>query len=131
MNPKRFLILLCTALFSLAVVAPNGWAGSPQQHRLEGIAIGIGALILGKALVDAHQNGHFEARVAAYQTDYPEHHRPRGHWESRRVWVPAKYKKAWNPGHHNRHGRWVPGQWRRTEIQPGHWINQRVRVGHH
>jgi hypothetical protein len=132
MSIKRFLIICLAALFTLIVAAPSSWARSPGQYRLEGAVIGIGALILGKAILDAQDGGHHvEAHVAAYGTSRPNHYRAAGHWETRRIWVPSSYEKVWKPGYRGRHGRWIPGRWERIESHPGHWSRQRVWVEHH
>jgi hypothetical protein len=132
MKTKRLLIILIIALFSLAVTTPSAWAGSAQQHRIEGIAIGIGALIIGKAILDAHNGNHsVGAHVADYQDDRPLHRRPYPRFQTQRVWVAPNYKKVWKRGHYNPRGRWVPGHWTRIEITPGHWTRQRVRTRHY
>ena len=131
MTAKRLIMILFVAIFSFTVTTSAAWAGSAQHHRLEGLALGIGALIIGKAILDAHRGDHHvEAHVGAYRYDRPVHRRPHRHWEIQRVWIPAKYEKVWNPGHYSRRGHWIPGHWRRIEIEPGYWTRQRVRVRH-
>jgi hypothetical protein len=132
MKTRRLLIILMIALFSLAVTTPSAWAGSVQQHRIEGIAIGIGALIIGKAILDAHSGNHsVGAHVTTYRENRPIHGRSHGRLQTQRVWVAPTYKKVWNRGHYNPRGRWVPGHWTRIEIAPGYWTRQQVRRGHH
>ena len=48
-----------TTLIVMAVVVPlvvtqSAWAGSKQRHRWEGAAIGLGAALVGNALVQAY-----------------------------------------------------------------------------
>jgi hypothetical protein len=47
------------------------------------------------------------------------------------MWVPAEYKKVWNPGHYNRRGKWRPGRWINIEVEPGHWSERRVWRPYH
>ncbi len=127
MNAKRLMIIMLIAIFGLVCAAPSSWAGSPQQHRIEGIAIGIGALILGKAILDAAHGDHYpEVTVAAHYQARPAHYKTGGPRKTQRVWVPAQYKRAWTPGHYSHRGLWVPGHWKQIVIQPGHWVNQSV-----
>jgi hypothetical protein len=39
------------AVVSLCLASTPTWAGSKQQHRWEGVAIGVGAVIAGSALI--------------------------------------------------------------------------------
>jgi hypothetical protein len=55
-------------------------------------------------------------------------HRHRGHWEVRKVWVPPSTEKVWNPGHYNRRGHWVRGQWIEIERRRGYWKKEKVWV---
>ncbi len=132
MKTKRIFMIFCIALVSLAIIAPSSWAGSAQHHRLEGLALGIGAFIIGKAILDAHhRDHHVDTHVAAYQPAPPERPRPHRRWVSKRVYVPAKYKKVWNPGHYSRRGHWVSGHWTHIETEPGYWTRRRVRAYRH
>lgn len=125
MNTKRFLTLFLIAIISIAFTASASWAGSAQKHRLEGAVIGIGALILTKAIID-HQRDVYAAQTQPIAYEY--HHRPAGYWDTQEEWVPGQYKKVWNPGHYNRRGQWVSGHWMQVEIEPGHWTQRRVWV---
>ena len=132
MNGKRIISIILFASVAIAFAAPATWAGSPSQHRLEGAAIGIGALILTKAIIDHHR--HEVAAVAPASHRYGNH-RPRrapaGYWEIQKKWVPATYNRVWNPGHYNRRGRWIPGRWMNIEVEPGHWSKRRIWVPYH
>jgi len=129
MNRKRILTVPIIGIITLAFSAPAAWAGSPGQHRLEGFAIGIGALILTKAIIDQHQ---YTAEVSARPVEAYTHHRPRpsGYWDIQKEWVAAEYKRVWNPGHYGRHGAWINGHWKRIEVSPGHWAKKRVWVAY-
>jgi len=125
MNTKRLLTLCLVAIISIAFTAPAAWAGSAQKHRLEGAVMGIGALILTKAIIDhSRYVDAVETRPAA--RPYP--YQPAGYWDTQREWIPARYHKVWNPGHYNRRGQWVSGHWMQVEIEPGYWTGKRVWV---
>lgn len=129
MNKKRVLTIVFTGLISIAFTTSVALAGSPAQHRLEGFAIGIGALILTKAIVD-HQRHQAAAATAdeIYRPAHRPHRRPAGYWDIRKEWVAPQYEKVWNPAHYNRRGKWVPGHWVEIETEPGYWTQKRVWV---
>ncbi|MEJ2039661.1 MAG: hypothetical protein P8X55_12130 [Desulfosarcinaceae bacterium] len=130
MKKKKYIVIMITAFFTVFAFSAPALAGSPQQHRWEGVAIGIGAVLLGKALFDASQRPY--AAPAPQPAVVQYHHAPRpapsGHWEIRKQWVAPVYKKVWNPGHYNRHGRWVTGQWLQVEVESGYWVEKQVWV---
>ena len=134
MKTKTIATVLCLAVFSTFLMVPaSSWAGSPQSHRWEGVAIGIGAAIIGSALIRAYHDTPAVTApphrpIAAYPHYRPAPPQPAGYWQARKVWVPPQYQKTWNPGHYDRKGRWVPGQWFQTEIRPGYWAQTRVWV---
>jgi hypothetical protein len=92
--------------------------------------------MIGSAIYHAYHQGHREGYVIhkpAYRSgrSRPAHRRqhPRqGHWELKKEWVPAVYKRVWNPGHYNRHGRWVRGRWVEIIDEPGYWVEKKVWV---
>ena len=133
MKLKKTISIVLIAALTIFTFSAAASAGSPQSHRWEGVAIGIGAVILGKALIDSIHNNQARAYGPAPQPAYyqPEPEPPAGHWETRRQWVPAEYKKVWNPGHYNRHNRWVQGRWIRVEAQPGYWVEKEVWIPHY
>ncbi|MDM8522236.1 hypothetical protein QUF80_02600 [Desulfococcaceae bacterium HSG8] len=143
---KRILISSIVMVVCLSLLAPPVLAGSKQRHRWQGVAIGVGAAMLGHAIISEH---HRNLKAAAQERSpgyppqrYREYSSPRvydcpppppsrrGHWEFRKIWVPAKHKKVWNPGHYNRRGKWVPGKWIRIKDEAGHWVEKRVWVGY-
>ncbi|MCK5322902.1 MAG: hypothetical protein KAJ45_02105, partial [Desulfobulbaceae bacterium] len=121
-----FLIPLLLVTFS----ATSAYAGSRERHRWEGAAIGIGSLVLGGILVDQIGRQCTPSREHAYvYLDPPQPLRKkRGHWKMRRRWVDPSYERIWNPGHYNRHGKWVSGRWIMIVDKEGYWIEERVRV---
>ena len=58
MNKKRLTKILISAALSLLFAANTSWAGNVQRNRWEGVAIGIGAAILGNALINHHRYSH-------------------------------------------------------------------------
>ena len=127
MKTKRFLILTLIAILAIATSVPTAWAGSAQRHRLEGAVIGIGALILTQAIINQQHHAYAaEARPATWQPPQPA-----GYWQTQRQWVPAQYKRVWNPGHYDRRGHWVNGHWMQVELRPGYWTEKRVWVPNH
>jgi hypothetical protein len=150
---KKILVSSIAVMVCLCLAASPAWAGSKQRHRWEGVAIGLGAAIVGSALVNAARQPNNETTVAnpnqtfnytpaqphvyapsmpspppVYQAP-PQPQCPRGHWETRKTWIPETYRRAWNPAHYNRQGRWVPGGWIEIVDQEGRWVEERVWVG--
>lgn len=122
MKIKKTITIGLIALLTLFTFTSVSWAGSAHQHRMEGLAWGIGAAILGKVILD-HQRSH---QPAVHYQDVPD--QPAGRWEVRREWVPAKYRKVWNPGHYNHRGLWVRGHWIQVQAEPGYWREKEVWV---
>ena len=133
MKKRSFLIVLTAVLVSVCIGAGPAWAGNVQRNRWEGLAIGIGAAVLGGILLNHYQSSRQPPDVSDHSTVYRERkyrrpERPSGHWETRKVWVPPRYKKVWNPGHYSRKGRWVAGRWIKIEKRPGYWKRKRIWV---
>ena len=93
---KKWFVSIITVA-ALSLVSTNLWAGSKQQHRWEGVAIGIGAAIVGSALINHHGwNGHAPVTVYHSSDRYRGyHHRPR-----------ASHYYRWNFNHLDRHHDW-------------------------
>ena len=122
----------------MGLMAGPAWAGNEQRNRWEGVAIGLGAAILGSAFLN-QQNISSQPSGSYYPRSRKNHHRQydrhrsqapvaRGYWEIRKVWVAPVYEKVWNPGHYNRKGRWMEARWIRVERSAGYWEKQRVWV---
>ena len=121
---KKTTIILLTAILGLSLAAAPVWAGSTQRHRWEGVAIGIGAALLGNAIL--HPRPYAPAYPeATYQPPPPPR---RGHWEFRNIWVPPTHRTVWNPAHYTVHGQWVPGRYVEIVDQPGYWTKEQVWV---
>lgn len=137
---KKTIAIFVAVCLTLALAAPAAWAGPKQRHRWEGVAIGMGAAILGGALINAHRyppacNRGGSTVIIRGETRidppprYPvRRHDRRGHWETRRVWVSPAYERVWNPGHYDRGHRWVPGGWIEVVKEPGYWKEERIWV---
>ena len=132
MKAKAILTAASLVVFASLAMIPNpSWAGSPQRHRWEGVAIGVGAAIIGSALINSlHQSSAYAepAPAAAYHPAYERRHAPRGHWAIEKEWVEPVTRKEWNPSHYNRRGRWVPGEWIHIEVEPGYWVERKVWI---
>ncbi len=135
---KKLSVYFIVFVLCFTLSATSAWAGSKQRHRWEGVAIGVGAAILGHALQNNHKR-HDPGPVVIKEPRYypapplPRHHRKNhryrnGHWEYRKVWVAPVYEKVWNPAHYNKHKEWVNGRWIKIEAEPGHWIKEKVWV---
>ncbi len=130
MKKTRIIAMGIIAILGLALIAPSANAGSRHRrnrHMLQGAAIGIGALMIGKALHDHARRPPLEARLPyhRYEPPPPAYH---GHWEVRQVWVPPTYRQVWNPGHYNQRNRWIPGRYIEMVDRPGYWDEKRVWV---
>jgi hypothetical protein len=146
MEDKQMKKIISTiAAVSLMVVFSSAPAHADRK-TMEGFLLGTGVAILGTAII----HGINKDNKPVYQTSYSDHrtdrynrhhrkdrHRPykkyrhnhrRGHWEIEHVWVEPVYEKKWNPGHYNRHGKWVSGRYERFEICKGYWKKERVWV---
>ena len=133
MKNNHVLTLWIIVMLSLSLVAPTVWAGNVQRNRWEGVAIGIGAALLGSAIYNHRLSNRTEREVVYHSPPYSRHkphyrHRPGGYWELRKEWIPPTHKEVWNPGHYNRQGRWVEGHWMEIEKEPGYWVEKRVWV---
>lgn len=134
MKSNKLLFSLIVAVIAIVMTSSSVLAGSKQRHRWEGVAIGVGAAILGHAIYQAHKVER-QPQVVYVEPEPNRHYRhrhpprhPRGHWEWQKIWVPPTYEKVWNPGHYNRKGRWVPGHWIDVQTSAGHWTKERVWV---
>ncbi len=132
MKKRSVSVLILVSALIIVFVAHSAWAGSPQSHRWEGVAIGIGAAILGSALYQHHKSLSYRQPepCPAPVRPYPSARiRPKwGHWEWRREWVPATYKEVWNPGHYDDRGVWIEGHWIEIVDKPGYWTEKKVWV---
>jgi hypothetical protein len=127
MKTKKLLILVLATVFLFSFLSSPVWARSPQHYRWEGVAIGIGAAILGSALLN-NMNTHASSYPEPAYTYSPPPPQRSGHWEMRSVWVPATKKRVWNPAHYARNGKWIRGRWIKIVERPGHWTKEKVWI---
>ncbi|MEJ2658964.1 MAG: hypothetical protein P8012_17545 [Desulfobacterales bacterium] len=110
MKKKKYIIMIIATVFTVSFVVSSAWAGSPQQYRWEGVAIGVGAVIVGSALLNNCLYAHPPVRVVYRHVERPRHgfyspSRYRAHWSVEKRWGPNRSRRVWNPGHYNRRGR--------------------------
>lgn len=81
MKLRNGLFITVIAVVGICLASNSAWAGSKQRHRWEGVAIGVGAAIIGGALINHHSYGYPSGPSAAYSYGYRNTHRhsPRHH----------------------------------------------------
>lgn len=123
---KKLIILSMMTVFFLSLSTGPVFAGSKERYRWQGAAIGIGAAILGSAIINSYKSE--PVRVIEHETHYYSYPPPRCQrsCEPRRVWVPPVNEQVWNPGHYDQYGRWISGQYILLERAPGYWVEERV-----
>ena len=129
MKKNNLLFILFISVLCISFLASPVWAGSKQRHRWEGVAIGMGAAILGGALLNGLSCApapRYRPPQPRYRPPQPRYHSP-GHWETRKIWIHPEMKRIWHEGYYNRHGYWVPGHWERRH-RPGFWRERRVWI---
>ena len=128
MTNKKLLVMLVALILSFSITASAAWAGSRHKHRLEGVAIGVGAAIIGGALLHHYSHDHHRT-VYCYSCPPPVYDPPRcGYWKVKRAWIPPTHEKYWQPGYCDSRGCWVPGMWRYRTDHPGFWKEKRIWV---
>lgn len=113
MKFTKSLIITVTTVLGFGLISTSVWAGSKQQHRWEGVAIGVGAAIVGSALIHHHAYGFHSGPPVAFSFKYRETHRqPSRHHGYRKSYRGGHgHQSNWRPhsrGHqysgHRRHG---------------------------
>ena len=139
---KKILVSLLVAVCLVAFTSAAALAGDKQRHRWQGVAIGVGAAILGHAIL-SNTLDPCPDRGAVVRYNDRHHYRPdrhdsrwrheppprhsRSRWKVERHWVPPVCERVYNPGHYDRRGRWVAGRWITIEKKPGYWAERRIR----
>ena len=119
---KRIAI---AALALIVAVTGVATAGPARRHTMEGFVLGAGIALLGTAII----HGMAEPEPVVVHHHPPRHEPPgRGHWETRRVWMEPVTETRWNPGHYDRHGRWVQGRYEQVIVSDGYWSTQQIWV---
>ena len=126
MKITKKLFIAVAMVLSLVLTSTSVWAGPKQQHRWEGVAIGVGAAILGSALINHHATGYHSGPPVVFSFNYREtyRHPSRHHGYTKphrgghdNQWRPynrgQQYKGKRHHGdvHGNRH----PGKWRSSD----------------
>ena len=124
MNANKAGVMIVVVVMLLSLISLPAWAGSAQHHRWEGVAIGIGAAIIGSAIIESCRQAEY-GRVYAYNYPPPQRY---GHWAYRKIWVQPTHKNAWNPAHYNHRGGWVTGEWISIQNRPGYWTGEKVWI---
>ena len=127
------LIVIITTITMLFTVN-SAFAGSRHHERWKGVAIGLGAAIIGSAILNNSRDYSYrDSDYCEAAVRVPPRPRPhyKGHWEVRNEWVPPVYKTVWNPAHYNKRGDWIGGAWMKIEERPGYWKEERVWVAAH
>jgi hypothetical protein len=123
---KRWAIIGLVGVM-LLILSSVSFAGDRQRGRWEGVAIGLGAV----TLYNLFQYGYPSPIILpprGYYRPPPVVHRPRGHWEIRKEWIPERRERVWVPGHYE-DGYWVKGHYE-VRVYPGHYVEHRVWVEH-
>ena len=124
---KKLTSIAITSLLIIGIFSSSALAGSARRHTIEGALIGAGVVLLGSAIAHSYDRPD-PVKVYRHHSDYQP---PKGHWETRKIWVEPKYTSRWNPGHYNKHGRWVSGKYESFSDCRGHWESRRVWVPHY
>jgi hypothetical protein len=122
---KKIMVMLIIMVFGLSFAVQSAFGGAKQRYRWQGVAIGVGAAILGNAIVNSCNDRPPCKKVTV--CTHPSQNR-HGYWEIRSVWVEPKYKKVWHPGRYNSHRCWIKGRWQMIEKAHGYWQEQEVWV---
>ena len=126
---KKFIVITIIILIILFILfgQKQSEAGSSQQYRWEGVIIGLGAAILGGAVISQH-NSYYRNRHRPYPRNHyqpPSHHPPQ-HECIVPFWVPARYRYTWVDGRYDHHGNWKPGRWAKWTVRPGYWQERNI-----
>ncbi len=131
MKKRTLSLIVITTTITMLLTANSAFAGSRHHERWKGVAIGLGAAILGNAILNSSRDYSYrDPDYCEVVVPAPPRHNPhyKGHWEVRSEWIPPTYKTVWNPGHYNRKGDWIEGAWIKIKDRPGYWKEERVWV---
>ncbi|SLM28097.1 exported hypothetical protein [Desulfamplus magnetovallimortis] len=132
------IIITITAMVAQTLFVSSAHAGrSRGDDVLKGVIIGTGAAIIGAAIVSeiSHSRDYNHDRNNHHKWDRDRkhrdhnHHKPcDGYWKIEKIWIPPVYDKRWNPGHYNKRGRWVKGQYDMVIVRGGHWEERKIWI---
>ena len=121
---KIIFIALMISIFGITI----SYAGSPQSYRWEGLALGLGAAIIGSHIF----RGGMDDRDSEYHHGHRRYGKKHRHWRHRqyrpgygyvdngcwtydRVYIPGKYIKEY-----------INGRWVTIEVTPDRWVEKRI-----
>jgi hypothetical protein len=117
MKKKRVFLVILTTILCCSFAVTSAWAGAKQRYRWEGVAIGIGAAILGSALLntcyypESPQPVYYKPRPV-YCGPAPVYYRPAPVYYRPAVVcytpAPARDGGNWKPYHRSLSGRCDP-----------------------
>lgn len=142
MRLRNLFIIVVAGILLTSMLSQPVWAKSAQRYRWEGVAIGLGAALLGSAILHDGRNSRYDRynprpqHQPRYDRHYqkPRHrpwrarrygYRPCDYYDYERFWVPPVYDRFWRPGRHDPYERGVRGRWKKRMIRPGHWEERR------
>ena len=136
MKTKKLFMSMVIGAFAILLVSSPALAGSKQRYRWEGVAIGVGAALLGHVIYRSHHAQPQPQVVYVHPGPACRHNRGsehrHGHWEWQKIWIPPTHERVWNPGHYKPDGQWVRGHWMEVKAHDGYWTRERVWVaGNH
>jgi len=79
MKMKKIVLSAITVIIAGSFITTSAWAGSRQRHRWEGVAIGVGAAIVGSAIVTSVTHGSHVAPPVSVSVNYVEYEQPPAH----------------------------------------------------
>ncbi|WP_373500788.1 hypothetical protein [Desulfococcus sp.] len=80
MKIKKRVLTAVTVIMGILFTTPSAWAGSKQRHRWEGVAIGVGAAVLGGAILSSCVGVPYAAPPVAVSLNYVEYEEPPRHY---------------------------------------------------
>ena len=122
MKIAKKLFVAVAVVLSLVLTSTSVWAGPKQRHRWEGVAIGVGAAIVGSALINHHATGYHSGPPVAFSFNYREtyRHPSRHHGYTKphrgghdNQWRPYNRGQQYKGKRHHGdvHGHRHPGKW--------------------
>ncbi len=103
MNKKKVFIIMLTSILVFCYAATSAWAGPKQRYRWEGVAIGVGAAIVGSTLINHYGCSSYYGPPLAFSFYYSDYDRPSGHHHAYRRSHHSCRRGHWKSHNPNRH----------------------------